>query len=86
MTTIPNVSYFVIAHIAKFVRPGSIRIFSDDLDALPNVAFATPNGTVVLIVLNENTDAQTFNIHFGGKLTTIVLEGGSVATYVWKIV
>ena len=86
MTTIPNVSYFVIAHIAKFVRPGSIRIFSDDLDALPNVAFATPEGTVVLIVLNENTDAQTFNIQFSGKLTTIVLEGGSVATYVWKIV
>ena len=86
MTIIPNVSYFVIAHIAKFVRPGSIRIFSNDWDALPNVAFATPYGTVVLIVLNENTDAQTFNIQFSGKLATIVLEGGTVATCVWKIV
>ena len=85
MTTIPNVSYYVIAHIAKFVRPGSIRIFSDDLDALPNVAFATPNGTIVMIVLNENTDVQTFNIQFGGKLATVVLEGGSVATYVWQV-
>ena len=85
MTIIPNVSYYVIAHIAKFVSPGSIRIFSDDLDALPNVAFATPEGTVVLIVLNEHTDAQTFNIQFSGKLTTVVLEGGSVASYIWQI-
>jgi len=83
MTPIPNVSYYVIAHIAKFVRPGSIRILSDDVDILPNVAFVTPNGYIVLIVFNASEDAQTFNIQFSGKMAKAVMDAGSVATYIW---
>jgi glucosylceramidase len=37
----------------------------------------------VLIVLNEGSSTQSFNIKFGDKYVTSSLEGGSVATYVW---
>lgn len=78
-----NVAYYIIAHAAKWVRPGSIRIHSDEL-ALPNVAFQTLDGYIVLIVLNEGTESKTFNIQFQGKNARSSLLAGSVATYIWQ--
>ena len=37
-----NPAYYITAHAAKFVRPGSVRIASNALPTLPNVAFKTP--------------------------------------------
>ncbi|MDD5034632.1 MAG: glycoside hydrolase family 30 beta sandwich domain-containing protein [Methylococcaceae bacterium] len=81
-----NVAYYVIAHAAKFVRPGSRRVFSNVPDALPNVAFKTPGGNIVLIVLNDSREVQPFNIQFDGKFAATALEGGAVGTYVWPSV
>ncbi|MBE7170367.1 MAG: glucosylceramidase [Williamsia sp.] len=78
-----NVAYYIIAHASKFVRPGSVRIGSNNADNLPNVAFKNPQGQKVLIVLNKNKTATPFHIRFNGKLVTTQLEGGAVGTYVW---
>ena len=78
-----NVSYYIIAHAAKFVRPGAVRIASDYFSTLPNVAFKNPDGSKVLIVLNNTAASQTFNINFNSKIVTATLAGGAVATYVW---
>jgi glucosylceramidase len=78
-----NVSYYIIAHASKFVRPGSVRINSDIAGSLQNVAFQRPDGKKVLIVLNESGDSQTFNIRYKDKIVTTSLGGGSVATFVW---
>jgi len=79
-----NVAYYAMAHASKFVRPGSVRIASDMLTNLPNVAFKTPDGKKVLIVANTGTSAQTFNIGYGLKYATTTLNAGSVGTYVWQ--
>lgn len=78
-----NVGYYIIAHAAKFVRPGSIRIGSNVPGQLNNVAFKTPDGKKVLIVINDGSAAQTFNIRFNNKIATTSLDSGAVATYVW---
>ena len=78
-----NVSYYIIAHASKFVPMGSVRIDSNLSTNLPNVAFLTPSGKKVLIVLNESSLSQTFNIQFKGKTVTHSLASGSVASYVW---
>jgi glucosylceramidase len=78
-----NPAYYIIAHAAKFVRPGSVRIASNTLPALPNVAFKTPERRHVLIVLNNSQERQTFNISHRGKLLTSVLNPDSVGTFVW---
>ncbi len=80
-----NVAYYAIAHAAKFVRPGSARIASNLPDSLPNVAFKTTDGNIVLIVLNDSQDMQPFNIEFDGKTATTALDGGAVGTYVWPV-
>lgn len=50
--------YYTIAHAAKFVRPGSVRIASNMLANLPNVAFKNPAGKKVLIMLNNSNAVQ----------------------------
>lgn len=80
---IRNVAYYIIAHASKFVRPGSVRIASDISGQLENVAFKTPDGKKVLIVLNNGNAPQTFNIRFNGKTVTTELVNGAVGTYVW---
>ncbi|MEO8821447.1 MAG: glycoside hydrolase family 30 beta sandwich domain-containing protein [Ginsengibacter sp.] len=78
-----NQSYYIIAHASKFVRPGSVRIYSSDVSGLSNVAFLNPDGKKVLIVLNTGTQWQQFNIQFDGKTASTSLNGGAVATYIW---
>jgi glucosylceramidase len=78
-----NVSYYIIAHASKFVRPGSVRIASNNDGTLPNVAFRNPEGKKVLIVMNKGAQAQTFNIKFNGKILTAILDKGAVGTFVW---
>lgn len=83
-TVTRNVSYYIIAHASKFVRPGSVRIGSTIVDGLHNVAFKTPEGKKVLIILNDNEAPRTFSFTYNGKVSTpITLPAGAVATYVW---
>ncbi len=78
-----NLAYYTVAHAAKFVRPGSVRIQSNTLDKLPNVAYETPGGKHVVIVANTGDTVQTFQIRFQGESITPTLSGGAVGTYVW---
>jgi glucosylceramidase len=77
-----NLAYYVVAHASKFVRPGSVRIGSTASDTLPNVAFRTPQGKRVLIVVNAGAATQTFNIGARTGMTA-TLNAGAVGTYVW---
>lgn len=78
-----NVSYYIIAHASKFVPDGSVRIDSNSAGDIHSVAFRTPQGKKVLIVLNEGNTPQAFNIKFNQKWVTSSLDAGAVGTYVW---
>ena len=73
----------ILAHASKFVRPGSVRLGSNITDNLHNVAFRTPTGKKVLIVINDSNENKSFEIKWGGKTVTTALDGGAVGTYVW---
>lgn len=79
-----NAGYYVIAHAAKFVRPGSVRIDSDITAGLNNVAFLTPKGEIVLVVINNNDEKEQFVIKEQHQSFTTTLNPGSVATYIWE--
>jgi glucosylceramidase len=78
-----NVAYYIIAHASKFVPPGSVRIGSNITGSMYNVAYKTPAGKKVLIVVNDGTQAGSFNIRFNGKWAPAFLPAGAVATYIW---
>ncbi|NJY63451.1 glucosylceramidase [Salinimicrobium sp. CDJ15-81-2] len=79
-----NVGYYIIAHASKFVPPGSVRISSNIAGNLYNVAFMTPSGDKVLIVLNDGNNSENFNIEYSGKWVTASLYPGAVGTFVWE--
>jgi glucosylceramidase len=60
-----------------------VRISSGMPSGLPNVAFRTPAGRKVLIVLNDSGSSQSFNISFKGKTVAVTLDKNAVATYIW---
>jgi O-glycosyl hydrolase len=78
-----NVGYYIAAHASKFVPAGSVRIASAIAGNLHNVAFKTPAGKKVLLVVNDGNATELFNIKYNGKWITTSLEGGAVGTYIW---
>lgn len=78
-----NSAYYIIAHSSKFVPVGSVRIQSNTSTELPNVAYKTPQGKIVVVVLNNTDSQKSFNINASNEPISTVLPAGSVATYVW---
>ncbi len=78
-----NAGYYSMAHVSKFVRPGSVRIASNETGGISNVAFKTPSGKKVLIVSNTSKQKQAFSIRYKNKSASFSLSAGSVATYYW---
>jgi len=66
-------------------RPGVYRtIVSENMEILPNVAFRTPEGKIVLIVVNDTFSSGSFTIQWKGKFAVIRLDPGAAGTYVWQ--
>jgi glucosylceramidase len=78
-----NTSYYIIAHASKFVLPGSVRVASNIVGNLQNVAFLRPDGKKVLIVLNDEANSETFTVQFNNQSLSVSLEGYAVATFIW---
>lgn len=79
-----NVAYYIIAHAAKFVPPGSVRIQSNSTQNVESVAFLTPDGSTILILLNNGTAKDRFYISHNKQWAYLTLKAGSVATIVFK--
>lgn len=78
-----NSAYFIVAHASKFVKPGSHRIESNYIKELPNVAFLTPSGKIVLVVFNDSNNSQNFNIKLGNRQISSGLNPWATGTFVF---
>jgi len=65
-------------------RPGIMRAtVIANTHVLPNVAFKTPDGHIVLIVANDSWSVTSFRIQYNGQWARVQLKPGAVGTYVW---
>lgn len=55
----------------------------DHSNVLPNVAFKTPDGRIVLVVANDSWAVQNVKIQYNGLYANLRLAPGSVGTYIW---
>jgi glucosylceramidase len=78
-----NVSFYIVGQLAKFIPVGSTRLGSNLVTQLPNVAFKTPEGKLVLLVLNEGNSVNSFNINAGDKWIKASLQPYTVGTFVF---
>jgi glucosylceramidase len=80
-----NADYYVLGHLAKFVKPGAVRIDStaQGQGGIENVAFRNPDGTIALVAINSGTAAQNFQVSYGGSTFGYNLAAGAMATFTW---
>ena len=80
-----NPGYYLMAHSARFIRPGSVRVYSSEVDPLPNVTCLTPDSCLVMVVMNDSDSARRFHVQRQGAHATLELGAGDVATLRWKM-
>lgn len=76
-------AYYIIGQASKFVRPGSVRVASNELENVPNVAFRTPDGKTVVIVQNKADEEKSISIELGDRQASFNFPAGSVGTFVF---
>jgi glucosylceramidase len=79
-----NPGYYLMAHSARFIRPGSVRVHSSEVDRLPNVTCLTPDSRMVMVVMNDADGARRFRVRHRGANATLELGTGDVATLRWN--
>jgi len=89
-TVTRNAEYYTLGALARFVKPGAVRIASTSFGTtgwngqVMDVAFRNPDGSTVLVAHNENDNPQTFAVREGNETFTYNLPGGALATFVWR--
>ncbi|MEU4666619.1 ricin-type beta-trefoil lectin domain protein [Amycolatopsis sp. NPDC023774] len=78
-----TVEYYTMGHLTKFVKPGAVRIDSNDGSAVRNVAWKNPDGSKALIAYNSGTSNQSVRVNWGGQSFTYALPGHTSATFTW---
>ena len=78
-----NAEYYVLGHFSKFVKPGAVRIDSNVVGTVNNVAFKNPDHSVALVAQNNGTSTQTFQVSYNGSSFGYTLPAGAMATFTW---
>ena len=89
-TVTRNAEYYTLGHVARFVRPGAVRVASTSFGTtgwngeVMDVAFVNPDGSTVLVAHNENDAPREVAVRVGDRQFRYTLPGGALATFVWR--
>lgn len=78
-----NVSYYIIAHISKFVPVGSRVLYTQPSNSLLHIAFVTPSRHKVLLVCNDSDAEIKANAGDASDAISFTMPPKSVASFVW---
>ncbi|SEA12054.1 glucosylceramidase [Porphyromonadaceae bacterium KH3R12] len=74
-------------HFSKFIDRGAWRIHSSNVestDNIRNVAFLNPDGSKVMVVLNNSDMERVIEIQDQTEVIGSILPARSTATYKWS--
>ena len=77
--------YYTLTHFSKYIRPEAKIIdskFTDD--QLMVTAAKNPDGTIALVVLNQENKKKSFTLNIDGKSKTISINGQAIQTILTK--
>jgi glucosylceramidase len=81
----PTPEYGQLGQIAKFVRPGAVRIASTQVAGIEDVAFRNQDGSTVLVAANSGDHATTVSVRVPHRgLVEYQLAAGAAATFTWR--
>lgn len=81
-----NQEYYILGHTSKFIQTDAVRIDSNSFGdgSLMDVAFKNPDGSKVLLVLNDSSASQTFKTVWGNQSFDYTIPSGAVVTFKWS--
>jgi glucosylceramidase len=79
-----TVEFYTLGHYSKFVLPGATRIYSSNAPNLVSAAFENPDSSKAIIVYNEATTSQSFQIQWGSESLSYTLPAEAAATFTWS--
>jgi len=79
-----NSSYYHIGHFSKFVKPNAFRIFSEtNNNLIKQIAFENPDGTIILVVLNESEEDFSISLKLSYYSHNIQIKKRSIVTVIY---
>ncbi|GIJ49184.1 glucosylceramidase [Virgisporangium aliadipatigenens] len=78
-----TIEYYTMGHLTKFVRPGAVRIDTNNT-AVQNVAWRNTDGAKALIAHNAGTTARSVRVNWGGQSFVYTLPARTTATFTWS--
>ena len=75
--------YYALTHFSRYIRPGAKRIgFENTDDSLLVTAAQNPDGTIAVVVLNQDANAKNITLSMGEKSTNITINAQAIQTVV----
>jgi len=75
--------YYVMSHFSKYIRPGAKRIgWESENTDLKITAAQNPDGSIVVVVLNEENESKNFTLNLGNTSKTIAIDSAALQTLV----
>jgi glucosylceramidase len=73
--------YDVLVHFSRYLRPGATRIeVNHDIEELMVTAVENPDGRIAVVVLNQGTVEQSFNLELNGQRVNLVIPAAAIQT------
>jgi glucosylceramidase len=81
----PTPEFYLFALYSRFVLPGAMRVDSTygSADTVTDVAFRNPDGTIVVVVMNQTAHPQDFVLVSEGNQVWASIDAKTSATFVW---
>jgi glucosylceramidase len=75
--------YYTMAHFSKYIRPEAVIIGLENSDKeLMVTAAKNPDGSIAVVIFNEENTPKDFNLQLGENSTTIHIDGQAIQTIV----
>lgn len=75
--------FYTMTHFSRWIRPGSVRIgHSQTGDELMLTAVQNPDGTIAVVLLNQEEDAKGVQLDLNGETVSFEIKGKAVQTVV----
>ena len=75
--------YYTLAHFSRYIRPGAQRIGFDLSDStLMLTAAQNPDGSIVVVILNQDMEAKHLTLSLGDKSTAISISAQAIQSIV----
>ncbi|WP_409557579.1 glycoside hydrolase family 30 protein [Allomuricauda sp. SCSIO 65647] len=73
--------YHTLVHFSRYIRPGAIRIgFENRDDVLQVTAVENLDGSVAVVILNQEAEPRNFSLVLGERSTAVQISGQAIQT------